>query len=71
MYDPWNATQFIQELTDAGYRAIEMRTVRLAVGEVPEGVMSALEIEEMSRQFFGVEAMVVGPGLKSGMPILY
>ena len=25
----------------------------------------------MSRQFFGVEAMVVGPGLKSGMPILY
>ena len=28
-------------------------------------------LEEMSRQFFGVEAMVVGPGLKSGMPILY
>lgn len=28
-------------------------------------------LEEMSRQFFSVEAMVVGPGLKSGMPILY
>jgi type III pantothenate kinase len=28
-------------------------------------------LEEMSRQFFGVDAMVVGPGLKSGMPILY
>jgi type III pantothenate kinase len=28
-------------------------------------------LEEMSRQFFGVEPMVVGPGIKSGMPILY
>jgi type III pantothenate kinase len=28
-------------------------------------------LEEMSRQFFGVEAMVVGPGTKTGMPILY
>ncbi len=28
-------------------------------------------LEEMSRQFFGVEAMLVGPGIKTGMPILY
>ncbi|MCX5734281.1 MAG: type III pantothenate kinase [candidate division NC10 bacterium] len=28
-------------------------------------------LEGMSRQFFGVEPMVVGPGIKSGMPILY
>lgn len=28
-------------------------------------------LEEMSRQFFGVEPLVVGPGIKSGMPILY
>lgn len=28
-------------------------------------------LEEMSRQFFGVEPMVVGPGTKTGMPILY
>jgi type III pantothenate kinase len=28
-------------------------------------------LEEMSRQFFGVEPMVVGPGIKTGMPILY
>lgn len=28
-------------------------------------------LEEMSRQFFGVEALVVGPGIKTGMPILY
>jgi len=28
-------------------------------------------LEEMSRQYFGVEPMVVGPGIKTGMPILY
>jgi type III pantothenate kinase len=28
-------------------------------------------LEEMSRQFFGVEPMLVGPGIKTGMPILY
>ena len=28
-------------------------------------------LEEMSRQFFGVEPMMVGPGIKTGMPILY
>ncbi|HSB69635.1 MAG TPA: type III pantothenate kinase [Candidatus Methylomirabilis sp.] len=28
-------------------------------------------LEEMSRQFFGVDPMVVGPGIKTGMPILY
>ena len=28
-------------------------------------------LEEMSRQFFGAEAMIVGPGIKTGMPILY
>jgi type III pantothenate kinase len=28
-------------------------------------------LEEMSRQYFGAEALVVGPGIKTGMPILY
>lgn len=28
-------------------------------------------LEEMSRQYFSVEAMIVGPGIKTGMPILY
>lgn len=28
-------------------------------------------LEEMVRQYFGVEPMVVGPGIKTGMPILY
>jgi type III pantothenate kinase len=27
-------------------------------------------LEEMSRRFFGVEPLVVGPGIKTGMPIL-
>jgi type III pantothenate kinase len=28
-------------------------------------------LEEMARQYFGVEPVVVGPGIKTGMPILY
>jgi len=28
-------------------------------------------LEEMVRQYFGIEPMVVGPGIKTGMPILY
>jgi len=28
-------------------------------------------LEEMARQYFGLEPMVVGPGIKTGMPILY
>jgi type III pantothenate kinase len=28
-------------------------------------------LEEMVRQYFGVEPIVVGPGIKTGMPILY
>jgi Pyruvate/2-oxoacid:ferredoxin oxidoreductase delta subunit len=32
----------------AGYRAVEMRRVRLEIGAVPEGVFSAFELEEMS-----------------------
>ncbi len=28
-------------------------------------------LEDMSRQYFGVEPVVVGPGIKTGMPILY
>ncbi len=28
-------------------------------------------LEEMARQYFSVEPMVVGPGIKTGMPILY
>lgn len=28
-------------------------------------------LEEMTKQYFGLEALVVGPGIKTGMPILY
>jgi type III pantothenate kinase len=28
-------------------------------------------LEEMARQYFGLEPLVVGPGIKTGMPILY
>lgn len=28
-------------------------------------------LEDMARRYFGVDAMVVGPGIKTGMPILY
>ncbi len=28
-------------------------------------------LEEMARQYFGVEPIVVGPGIKTGMPVLY
>jgi len=36
-------------------------------------VVPSLEapLQEMSRRFFGVETLVVGPGIKTGMPILY
>ncbi|MFA5027098.1 MAG: type III pantothenate kinase [Candidatus Methylomirabilota bacterium] len=30
-----------------------------------------MPLEEMGRRFFGVEPLVVGPGIKTGMPILY
>jgi NAD-dependent dihydropyrimidine dehydrogenase PreA subunit len=33
----------------AGYRAIEMRPIKLATGQVPEGAFSPEEIEQMSR----------------------
>ena len=38
-----------EECTAAGYRAIEMRPVRLATGPVPEGLFSPGEIEQMGR----------------------
>jgi len=38
-----------QECHAAGYDAIEMREVRLDVGDVPEGVLSTAELEEAGR----------------------
>jgi len=38
-----------EECTAAGYRAIEMRPVRLATGPVPEGTFSPEEIEQMGQ----------------------
>ncbi len=49
----------------------------LALERVSAVIMSSVvpplqgPLEEMARQYFGVEAMVVGPGIKTGMPILY
>jgi NAD-dependent dihydropyrimidine dehydrogenase PreA subunit len=37
------------ECNAAGYRAIEMRPVRLEIGAVPEGVLSPEEIEQMGK----------------------
>lgn len=38
-----------EECQAAGYDAIEMRTISLEVGDVPEGVLSAAELEEAGR----------------------
>ncbi len=59
---------FIKSLFD--FAALDFRAI---TGVILSTVVPTVQgpLEEMSRQFFGVEAMVVGPGLKSGMPILY
>jgi len=41
----------------------------IAVSSVVPPVMPI--IEEMARQYFQIEPLVVGPGVKTGMPILY
>ena len=53
------------ECRAAGYDAIEMLEIRLPVGEVPEGVLSALEIEDAGRILapFVNAAACVGCGL--------
>jgi NAD-dependent dihydropyrimidine dehydrogenase PreA subunit len=55
----------VDECNAAGYRAIEMRPVKLAVGQAPEGTFSPSELEAMSRieaPFVNKEACV-GCGL--------
>jgi type III pantothenate kinase len=59
---------FIKGLFD--FAGLDFRAVTAVIlSTVVPSVQAPLE--EMSRQFFGVEAMVVGPGIKTGMPILY
>jgi type III pantothenate kinase len=59
---------FIKSLFD--FAGLDFRAVTAVIlSTVVPTVQGPLE--EMSRQFFGVEPMVVGPGIKSGMPILY
>ncbi len=54
-----------------------MKVAGLASGKVTGAIISSVVppltpvIEEVSRAYFGTEARVVGPGLKTGMPILY
>jgi len=38
-----------EECRAAGYHAIEMKEIQVAVGDVPEGALSAMEIEEAGR----------------------
>jgi len=38
-----------EECLAAGYHAIEMRPIRLALGDIPEGTFSEMELQEMSR----------------------
>ncbi|MFB3819026.1 MAG: type III pantothenate kinase [Candidatus Methylomirabilales bacterium] len=51
-------------------RALDVRAVDAVILAT---VVPSLQgpLEEMSRQFFRVEPLVVGPGIKTGMPILY
>jgi len=54
-----------------------MKVAGLPSGKVTGAIISSVVppltpvIEEVSRVYFGTEASVVGPGLKTGMPILY
>ena len=52
------------------FRALDFRAVD---GVIISTVVPSLQgpLEEMSRQFFRVEPLVVGPGIRTGMPILY
>jgi type III pantothenate kinase len=52
------------------FRALDFRSVDAVILST---VVPSLQgpLEEMSRQFFQVEPLVVGPGIKTGMPILY
>ena len=54
-----------------------MQVAGLGAGEVSGAIISSVVppltpvIEEVCRTYFGTAALVVGPGLKTGMPILY
>jgi len=54
-----------------------MQVAGLKAGEVSGAIVSSVVppltpvIEEVCRSYFGQKALVVGPGLKTGMPILY
>lgn len=49
---------------------LDYREVKdIIISSVVPPIMPTLE--EMTRQYFGLEALVVGPGIKTGMPILY
>jgi len=49
----------------------------LALRQVTAVILSSVvpplqwPLEDMTRRYFGTEALVVGPGIKTGMPILY
>jgi type III pantothenate kinase len=54
-----------------------MQVAGLSAGKVSGAIISSVVppltpvVEEMCRSYFGTSASVVGPGLKTGMPILY
>jgi len=54
-----------------------MQVAGLQAGKVSDAIISSVVppltpiIEEICRVYFGTAAIVVGPGLKTGMPILY
>jgi len=51
-----------EECTAAGYQAIEMRPIRLALGDIPPGVLSEAELEAMA----SIEAPFVNPAACTG-----
>jgi len=54
-----------------------MQVAGLQTGKISSAIISSVVppltpvVEEMCRDYFGTAASVVGPGLKTGMPILY
>lgn len=64
--DEWGI--LLKQLFD--YKKMNMGSIRaVAISSVVPPLNYALE--KMARSYFGVEPMVVGPGVKTGMPILF
>ena len=57
-------------VTDTTYSTFWRRMARWLVDDVPEKVMLTMT-QELGQKFFNIDPLIVGPGIKTGMPILY